>query len=270
MNIPAWVKLAAASQEELLEEVKKAIDELGGVDKAQEALRQMASEKTSNWVLTERFIVSKSLDQLLNDVDKATRKNWEDSKIVEKPAPVEPEKKKEVPEQEVSTEEPIKTEPQKLPQVAYLAMLLGLLMGTGVALTPHQLRNVDLRELLDRPNQGPRVPSKVPSDANIPATAPAGVEPQEAPEAHDTIPEEDLDAMIGEYRSQLKMREQEIAKEKNPEKKKAGEASLDEFKESWKNNLSTIDPKALKQKGLDFWKEFTPKKKKMSEDDYFN
>ena len=39
MNVPIWLKLAAASKEEILDEILATIDEMGGLEKAQEALQ---------------------------------------------------------------------------------------------------------------------------------------------------------------------------------------------------------------------------------------
>lgn len=151
MNVPTWVKLAAASKDELLAEVILAIEELGGMDAAQAALRQLASEKTSNWASAERFVISaeKTRDQLLEEfVDAPSDLSFPDKKDASKPKEISAPKEspKESPRK---SPEVTRTGPEKIPaRGAYLAMLLSLLLGAGGAFTVNQLREINLEKTL--------------------------------------------------------------------------------------------------------------------------
>jgi len=129
MNVPDWIKLAAASKEELLEEVLKTIDEMGGLEKAQEALQQ--PEKEANWATYEKYVISKSVTDIGRELGQQALKERGETPVVRpkptpKPAPA-PKKKvtpkpkpkpveapveqiqpavEELPEEEVAIEQP--------------------------------------------------------------------------------------------------------------------------------------------------------------------
>lgn len=64
MHTPDWLKIAAASKEELATEALKLIEELGGPDSAQEALESLEgmSSKQANWVLDDVYVESEISD----------------------------------------------------------------------------------------------------------------------------------------------------------------------------------------------------------------
>ena len=172
MNIPNWIKLAAASNDELLEEVLNTIEEMGGINKAQEALRQ--SNKKSNWAMLEKYVIAKSVVDLGREMPFFTDPKEEVEVEVEEVKPIAPTpaESKHNPEvaaveapKEKLEEEPKKEEnhfqgppaegstgkPNKenMSQAAYLASLLGMfLAGAGGVLGAQQLSNFDLRNAL--------------------------------------------------------------------------------------------------------------------------
>jgi hypothetical protein len=138
MNVPLWVKLAAASKKEILDEVEKVIDQLGGDDAAQEVLRQLDTTKTSNWALDEKFIlVAKTQEEVLEDFINSRTPRGD---VRETPK---------IPAEEKKTDSPgfVEMDPAKMTAGIYLATLLALLLGVK-ALTPIQYKNINLRQTI--------------------------------------------------------------------------------------------------------------------------
>ena len=238
MSIPLWVKMAAASKKELLDEVMLAIDELGGVDAAQEILRQMGSEKTSNWAVDERFIVAapKTRDQVLEEFMDSRLGKTPKSKTEPTPKEEEGEAPRHVPEgiqpEKDKAPEPIKTSPEKMKgKGAYLAALLGLLMYGGGMTTEH-LRNINLKKALADIAAGHDT-AKVPSDrVKELVNEPIQVDehdsrPPEEPRAD--MSEEEYKADKEKVLERMEVWQKQIADEEDPQKQESMQEELEEF-----------------------------------------
>ncbi len=235
-RVPSWIKLAAASKDELLSEVMLAIDELGGVEEAQKALRELASDKKSNWVLTERFITAakpfgKELELLHQDA--LDRKPMKPAPAPEAPKPEE--KSPEAPVEEKKDApvpaEPQKTTPEKLEgRGAYLAALLAMLLGVGGTLTVDYLRKINLERTLEEIKQ--QVPrGRAQELANEPLPPP-GIELKTPEEVASW--KKDTEKRISEWHK-------EIARVKDPKMKQDEEAELRKFEFSYKVQLKQIE-----------------------------
>lgn len=239
--IAPWIKLAAASKDELYGEIITVIEEMGGVEAAEQILRQLASEKTSNWVLTERFVTANTtLERILDEQGRKVRKDWEDRKIVNKPAPdtdvqqveaPEPEKIPEakVPENVPTPDSPIKEGPEYLSRGVYLSTLLGLLLGLGGGLAQNKLKNIDLKKMLADYKAGHDT-SKVPSErAKELLEEPLNPSMVEEPRGEVGLSEEEYAKQKEQVLSQVEVWKKQVAEEKDPAKQKEMRDELREF-----------------------------------------
>ena len=146
MNVPIWLKLAAASDNEIVEELLNAIEEMGGIDKAQEALRQ--SNKQANWVTHEKFVVSKTVVDMGREMHELTLKKRKE--MIEDA--ISPNKIPPAPPTAETTPPLINPKPEdKMSQAMYIATLLGMLLaGAAGTLGVQQLSNIDLRQTLSK------------------------------------------------------------------------------------------------------------------------
>jgi flagellum-specific peptidoglycan hydrolase FlgJ len=152
MNVPVWLKLAAASKEELLNEILTTIDGMGGLEEAQKALRQ--SDKQANWVSTEKFVTAADKDwmkELGEEADEYAR--VKDNPKEEKPNPEVANVESPADEEEVKPQGPPaekeKPEKGKMSQQEYLkTLLLGLGIGMAGTLGGQALSHINLKHEL--------------------------------------------------------------------------------------------------------------------------
>jgi len=153
MNVPAWLKLAAASKEELLNEILTTIDGMGGLEEAQKALRQ--SDKQANWASTERFVTSESWqDKLRQDAEEYARvkENPKEEKPNPEVANVKPE---EDPQFQGPPSEKEKAPVKEKSQADYLKnLLLGIGIGVGGTLGAQWTTHLNLKHELLKAVEG--------------------------------------------------------------------------------------------------------------------
>lgn len=219
MNVPVWIKLAAASKDELYGEILTVIEEMGGIEAAQKALRQLGTSKSANWVLVDRFVTAQTLNDIFQEEVRKTRKDWEDNKIINKPVEerkeVKVEAPVEIPKEEVSGNNLQNEGPQKLSGGAYLATLLGLLLGTG--LTAVHLKDINLKQVLDKA----KAPKTQFNDDRY------RIKPQ--PNYALELSPEDFEKWIHESKERIEVWERQIADMPKGSKKQEQEKELREF-----------------------------------------